>query len=459
MTIQSFMIVDKNSGIPLYSNNFEQQDEDSEAEQVLFSGFMIAIQSLMDELTLGNLNQIQTEKYKIIGYESSRYNYFIIGKFDSTEIAYAILTEMGEFFEKLKEEDDLPGISEDVEYLITEKIKYLRSLYEKYKYHISIFNYSTDLGLEELTREKNFVVNAFLACYFSKLANTYLKKNHSFYNILNNGGTLLGITYHDSRNDSNNVVIICLYFDSTSFASIISYKHHFTNLALELLGSNIETITDGLVDFSVKEKLIKDFAERLEDSMSDYVPTQELLGVETLIEIFEEKVADIVSTVILGKPIAILADEISAKYILDFIVYITGLSDASIDLSSDVTRRFIWCPPDRVDEFKKLGYAFLDLENIELIDGMKSDYFDQIYNDLKEDETFTQVSKLKAACEKILIRTEVVIFQIAKGARINDVLKYLDDDERDIVENILNWVNPLIMKDQIRLINDKKINW
>jgi uncharacterized protein (DUF433 family) len=57
------------------------------------------------------------------------------------------------------------------------------------------------------------------------------------------------------------------------------------------------------------------------------------------------------------------------------------------------------------------------------------------------------------------LRTEVVIFQIGKGARINDVLDLLDELERSVVEDILNWVNPLIMKDQIRVISEKKINW
>ena len=459
MGIQSFMIVDKNSGVPLYSNNFELQDENAETDQVLFSGLMTAIQSLMAELTFGNLNQIQTEKYQIIGYETDKYNYFIVGEFESTEFTYAILTEIGDYFEKLRKEDIAGGLTEDENFLITEKIKYLKNLSDKANYKLSIFNYSTNLGLDEITQEKNYVVDSFLACYFSKLANTYLKKNHSFYNILSNGGTLLGLTYLDTRTDSNNVIIICLYFSSTTFSSIISYKHKFTNLGLELLTDNIEMITDKSTDYLIMEEFIKVFADRLEESMVDYIPTEELLGVETLIEIFEAKIADVISTIILGKPIAILADEISAKYIMDFIVYISGLSDASVDLNNDTPRRFIWCPPDRIDSFKKLGYAVLDLENVELTDGLKSDYFDQIYLDLKDNETYTQANKLKSACERILLRTEVVIFQIGKGARINDVLILLDDKERGIVEDILNWVNPLITKDQIRIINEKKINW
>ncbi len=458
MAIQSFMIVDRNSGVPLYSNNFELQDEDAETDQVLFSGLMTAIQSLMEELTFGNLNQIQTEKYQIIGFQTEKYNYFIVGEFESTEFIYAILTDVGEYFEKLRKDNETGGLDEDENYLITEKIKYFKNLSEKSNYKVSIFKYSTNLGLEEITKEKNYIVNSFLACYFSKLANTYLKKNHSFYNILSNGGTLLGLTYLDTRTDSNEVIIICLYFSSTTFSSIISYKHKFTNLGLDLLSANIEMITDQSTDYLIMEEFIKEFALRLEGSMVDYIPTEELLGVETLIEIFEEKIADVISTIMLGKPIAILADEISAKYIMDFIVYISGLSDASVDLKNDTPRRFILCPPDRIDFFTKLGYAVLDLENVELINGLKSDYFDQIYLDLKGNETYTQANKLKSACERILLRTEVVIFQIGKGARINDVLNLLDESERGIIEDILNWVNPLITKDQIRVINDKKIN-
>jgi uncharacterized protein YejL (UPF0352 family) len=459
MAIQSFMIVEKNSGVPLYSNNFELQDEDAETDQVLFSGLMTAIQSLMEELTFGNLNQIQTEKYQIIGYETDKYNYFVVGEFDSTEIIYALLTEIAEYFEKLRKDDELPGLTEEEEYLITEKIKFIKSLSEKSNYHISIFNYSTNAGLEEITQEKNYIVDCFLACYFSKLANTYLKKNHSFYNILANGATLLGLTYLDTRDEFNNVIIICLYFSSTSFSSIISYKHKFTNLGLELLGNKIDQLTNKSVNNSEKEEIIKEFSDDLKGSMVDYIPTEEMLGVETLLEIFQDKISDVISTIMLGKPIAILADEISAKYIMDFIVYISGLSDASVDISSDIPRRFIWCPPDKVDFFTKLGYAFLDLENVELKNGLKSEYFDQIYLDLKDDETYTQVQKLKSACERILLRTEVVIFQIGKGARINDVLDLLDELERSVVEDILNWVNPLIMKDQIRVISEKKINW
>ena len=58
-----------------------------------------------------------------------------------------------------------------------------------------------------------------------------------------------------------------------------------------------------------------------------------------------------------------------------------------------------------------------------------------------------------------MVKTEVGKIKNGKGARINDVLSLLEDKERGIVEDNLNWVNPLITKDQIRSINEKKINW
>jgi hypothetical protein len=183
------------------------------------------------------------------------------------------------------------------------------------------------------------------------------------------------------------------------------------------------------------------------------------LGSETLFDVFEEKIADIVSTALLGKPIAIAADEISAKYIIDFIVYITSLSDASIEKDLQFPRRFIWCPPGSEEKYSILGYALIDLENIKLEGELRSNYMTSFYHSIENDANIQQVMQIRDKSIYLLETAELIFKQIAKGAKIDNLINYLEKDEREFITKIIKWLQPQLLGQGISEVKDRTMHW
>lgn len=459
MGLQSLIVVDKISGIPLFSHDFQKISENDETEKILISGVLSAIQALMAELSLGELNVVRTEKYQLIGYQSSRYKYFLIGDFENLEMIYAMIQEFASFFEKVQLETGFPGIVDEVKLIARQKILFLQSIYDKSKFNISVFNYSRKFGIKEITQEHNIVVDSYLASYLRSLSKKEALTDHSFYSIMVNNGHLLGLVYNDPDDPTDDVSVLCLYFEKSELAKIISYKHYFINMGYELLIGSNNVIVDDTIDASIKETIIQSFIKDLDQKFVNYVPNEELLGSETLFDVFEEKIADIVSTALLGKPIAISADEISTKYIIDFIVYITGLSDAAIEKKLQYPRRFVWCPPGSEDEYSKMGYALIDLENIKLIGELKSKYMTSFYHSIENDANIQQVMQIRDKSKYLLETTELIFKQVARGAIFDEIISSIAEDERDFIIKMIKWLKPQLLGQGIAEITDGTVHW
>ena len=459
MGLQSLIVVDKVAGIPLFSHDFQKISDNIETEKILISGVLSAIQALMAELSLGELNVVRTEKYQLIGYESPRYKYVLLGDFENLEMIYAMIQEFASFFEKVQLETGLPGIVDEVKSIARQKILFLQTIYDKSKFNISVFNYSQLFGIEEITQEHNIVVDSYLATYLSSLSKSDLLTDHSFYSILVNNAHLMGLVFNDMENESNKISILCLYFEKSELSKIISYRHYFINMGYELLLGSINVIVDNSIDASIRETIIQSFIKDLDQKFVNYVPNEELLGSETLFDVFEDKIADIVSTALLGKPIAIIADEISTKYIIDFIVYITGLSDAAIERELQYPRRFIWCPPGSEDEFTKKGYALIDLENIQLFGELKSKNMTSFYHSIENDANIQQVMQIRDKSKYLLETTEFIFKQVGKGAVFEEIINNIDKDEKDFIVRMVKWLKPELLDHEITEVKDRTIHW
>ncbi len=459
MGLQSLIVVDKISGIPLFSHDFQKISDNDETEKILISGVLSAIQALMAELSLGELNVVRTEKYQLIGYESPRYKYFLIGDFENLEMIYAMIQEFASFFEKVQLETGLPGIVDEVKSIARQKILFLQSIYDKSKFNVSIFNYSQQFGISEISQEHNIIVDSYLASYMASLSKTEISTDHSFYSILINNGHLLGLIFNDTDDLSDDISILCLYFEKSELSKIISYKHYFINMGYELLLGSINVIVDNSIDASIKETIIQSFIRDLDQKFVNYVPNEELMGSETLFEVFKEQIADIVSTALLGKPIAIAADEISAKYIIDFIVYITSLSDASIEQELQFPRRFIWCPPGFEEKYSSMGYTIIDLENILLVGELKSDYMTSFYKGIENDANIQQIMQIRDKSIYLIETAESIFKRIGKGAKFDKILNYLENDEREFILEMINWLKPELLGHRITEVKDKTIHW
>ena len=198
MTIQTYLIVDKSSGIPVYIRNFDENQEES-TRDVLFSGMMSAIGTLMEEMELGNFRNISTEKYNIFGKEGSRYSHFIIGQLEFSNFIDMGLDGMIKYLDYIPLDDsNLQYLTEDIIEYLDSQTDILNNIYLRSNYISAAYEYSETSGSKSLIANSPEAVENYLANYFSNLTYKNFTKDHVFLDILFDDSYILGCSFYNT---------------------------------------------------------------------------------------------------------------------------------------------------------------------------------------------------------------------------------------------------------------------
>ncbi|MCE7737067.1 MAG: hypothetical protein GPJ54_19430 [Candidatus Heimdallarchaeota archaeon] len=445
----------KETGIPVYTRDFIS---DSDTKNILFSGIMTAIQSVMKEMQIGSMKKIQTEKYQIYGEEKEKFFLFLIGDITRPKFIDEFMDYIGGFLDFVPMADGLSLIPEEVETYLDESINHLLQIYNRSEFITGIFRFNDIEGLTQLTDTISKEVKFFLTNYFVNLESKNRVVDHIFYLITPDDDTLIGI----SKNYSSTLLINCMIFKENAISIFASYKQVFIKYCIEFLNKYSNDFLNPNSDLFEIELFAESLSSNIEKEFHQFTPTSEFIGANHLIAALKSNFITSISTLMLGKPIVILSsDKDVAKEIINLLVYISGISDASFDMDSDIPKRIVWSPREYLSLFKELNYAILDIDNNRLLDGISSGYllsrWEEIFN-LNENH-IQQINSLRQECQSIWDKCDALILQKSKGSAAEILLKDIQKEQREIIEKILRWVNPSFVSSDLLIIDESKVNW
>ncbi len=457
MTLQNFLVIDKISGIPVYIKNFGENNKKESTQDVLFSGMMSAIRTLMMEMKLGNLKSISTEKFDIFGKEGKQFSFFLIGILEINTFLQETFDEIVKYIDYLPMDDsNLRELPPDITQYLDNQTEFLYKIYMRSNYISSVFKYSHKNGLQSLKTKSNEFVDIYLANYFHNLNKKNYEKNHYFMDKLYDESYILGVSFFNREDYSCSVLI--LNFKSANIIDLMAYKHHFITLSFNLIDQYHDRLFSITENVSVKESILDEFSSSLENVMKHHVITLDLEKLSYVYELIDDMMPEIISTAIIGHPIAFVGEQESVKFIIDLLVHITSLLDVGLEPDPNLPKRFTWCPPEFLDMFKKIGYSIVNLDD-KNINMVTLPYYTELHQEIKDFHPTDAITMYKEVTNEIIQTVEHILTKLGKGAMIKLMLDELPDNMQAIIYKIFDWSDPYLITDSVREIKSTDIYW
>lgn len=450
MHILRFLIFDKQSGLPIYSHEYDEAK--NENSEVLLTGMLAAIQNLMRELNLGELNSIDTEKYQITGYQGFNYTFILIGKETPKDLIVTLLQDYAIKFEEFS--IGITGLTPNQKFIVEQMAATLKRTIDKAAFFLHIYKYTQEFGIEILHADDNSLISAHIINYIRSIKKKDRKKDQLFYDFLCDESLVWGAM----TTNNNTTYILALNLSNTELSSIIGFRHHFAGVVRELITNDLETITDALGNPTEVQEILMWYQEKLTRALEEYRFTYGLAQIENIVYILQPILPQILSTIITGTPLAIIADENSVSYIIDFLVYVTNMGSAKLSFSNEEPARLVRYEAAKHAEYEMLNYAFLDLENLSITPAKEFAYFKSIIVKQSTVENITEkLEIIRKAYSGIYNNLDVILKYQAKGADVNLILENVEQEEREVIIAVINWINPYILTKKITEL--KAINW
>ena len=130
-------------------------------------------------------------------------------------------------------------------------------------------------------------------------------------------------------------------------------------------------------------------------------------------------------------------------------------------MDSEIPRRIVYCSLEYQSLFKELRYAILDLGSNKFENGISSKYISSSWqsNEVSDDDYLLHINSLRHVCQSIWDSCDTLILKKSKGIQTSNLLANMDEEERKLIEQVLEWVNPTFASSDLMLINEGQVNW
>ena len=465
MKIYSIIIVDANSGVPVFTYRPEGSSIQNSDRDVLFSGAMIAIQHLMKEFDGGKLQAIKTEQYDLYGETGDRFVIFVVGKINNEKVVLDFVKKLVLFIETENFPEIIVELDENLVLLLNTMIEQFNSLWQEKDISSNTLIYNERIGFQSIVEMDNSKLYKFLIGYLSTLPKQVLSINHSFILKFDEDSHVMGVLYNSDENILVQIFIIC----NSKLQLISSNKHEYINYAIKFLDTNellIKSIDNDPENYNIFSRLNAVLSNQLSHTLHNYSMDIDFLGISNILNAFDKDIPKILGSLLTGIPLAVVADELDfAKPILDTFVYITGISNVDFSLTEFVPTRLTWCTENEIKSVNKIGYIIFHLSKIKVTGGKHYIYFQRIWDSIKSTlpDHRIRLFELRNICHEFWKDCDEILLESNSNGKIIDIInkKAILDERKEILHDMINWINPHLLNKSLdkKYVIKNKIHW
>lgn len=453
MAIDSFILVNKNTGVTLFTKNYVTYHAQSEDQDILFSGALIAIQSVMQEIQAGKVQEINTEEYRILASTSDRFALFCVGNYNYDSAIKAFLDKIVNLLESWITVDSLlDALHDNTTHL-------LEAMYDEFTFAfkediivVTIYAKDGKFGYQPLVENRlPQELERKMVGYLSEMGK--IEDESLFFEYLPDGTAFLG--YQTTSGYFALVNFIEKYID---LMLILSFKHLFP-ITMQAYIPDLDEFVQ-TKDSPETSDLFDLINKNIEDVFTYEFKDLKFFNNKNIITKFGYIIPEIISLLITGNPVALLSTDPDAMDLMHFISYVSGIKSIDQNFFVDYPHRLVLTTKDMTDKLQDCGFVIMELDN--KISGIGEGYIHSLWQQInKQLPMHIIISQLRDELQVLFDIARIILVQSIYGIAAEQMLDAVENTSQKILlRQIIHWVNARLIHSSITLPkNSNEIVW